>query len=324
MRTSRARERGSGEAVSTVVMSTANSIAALRAMESERGDGRGLFVDPWARALAGEAATRRAGAGGTSSSGDRDKGRIAIRTRFFDDFVEASLAAFDAEDGDGTKARQVVLLGAGYDTRSWRCKAPNERARSMTRIFEVDATSVLARKLEIVGAETPLTLGSERREVRCDMEREDWFAALEAAGFERDRPTVWILEGLLYYLSPRVAKAMLERCRTASAPGSTLGVSVVNRAALRRATREPLRRKLARFLGFDKSQKSARAMWRSAIDDVPERYFAPWRVDVCAQLGEPQLHYGRWTGDAPDQPPTTSRRFRADKTCRTFYATLRT
>lgn len=313
------RERGSEGGVSTVVTSTANAIAALRACESERAEGR-LFVDPWARALAGEAATRRHDGG----SKDRDKGRIAIRTRFFDDFVEASLAAFDAGDGDGTKTRQVVFLGAGYDTRSWRCEAPNERARSMTRIFEVDAMSVLARKLEIVGAETPLTLGSERREVRCDMEREDWFAALQAAGFERDRPTVWILEGLLYYLSPRVAKAMLERCRSASAPGSTLGVSVVNRAALRRATREPLRRKLARFLGFEKSQKSARAMWRSAIDDLPERYFAPWRVDVCAQLGESPLHFGRWTGDAPDQPPTTTREFRTDKTCRTFYATLRT
>jgi hypothetical protein len=46
-------------------------------------------------------------------------GRVTLRTLFFDARIAAAL-----EGKDGPAARQVVLLGAGMDTRAWRLKMP--------------------------------------------------------------------------------------------------------------------------------------------------------------------------------------------------------
>ena len=117
------------------VTQSANSIAALRAVESERADG--LMKDPWARELAGARAMARADARARREDGD--KGRIAVRTKFFDDFVTAAAGKMASARGETT---QVVLLGAGYDTRSWRLRAASEEARERTSVYEVDVTSL--------------------------------------------------------------------------------------------------------------------------------------------------------------------------------------
>lgn len=48
-------------------------------------------------------------------------GRVALRTLFFDARITAAL---DGESSSSPKAKQVVLLGAGMDTRAWRLKMP--------------------------------------------------------------------------------------------------------------------------------------------------------------------------------------------------------
>src|SRR5210317_2022712 len=92
----RTKHRIIGRRVSATVQNTANSIAGLRALESERENP--LFVDPFAAALAGEETMTRLRAkremvtedgNGTTAVRDVDKGRIAIRTRFFDDAIRA-------------------------------------------------------------------------------------------------------------------------------------------------------------------------------------------------------------------------------------------
>ena len=292
------------------VTQSANSIAALRAVESERADG--LMKDPWARELAGARAMARADARARREDGD--KGRIAVRTKFFDDFVTAAAGKMASARGETT---QVVLLGAGYDTRSWRLRAASEEARERTSVYEVDVEEVLARKREVV-SDAPLTLGAERREVASDIAKDDWVAALKAAGMSTELPTVWVLEGLLYYLSPRCAKKTLALCHRSCGPGSALAVSVVNAPSLRRARREPLARKFLRVFGRA-APKTARQCWKSSCDVPPEAYFAPWRLDACAQLGDGALHYGRWTGAPPTPFATDRKSYRRDPTPRTFY-----
>ncbi len=65
------------------LISTACWIAAVRARESERADR--LFSDPWAAVLSGEEgpAWRQRTTGGK----DENEVGLAIRTRFFDDFL---------------------------------------------------------------------------------------------------------------------------------------------------------------------------------------------------------------------------------------------
>ena len=267
------------------VSDSSRSIAALRAIETERGDAP-LFTDPFAAALAGEAALARVRARGGAS----DYGRIAIRTRFFDDAVKDALARCD--DGEGPW--QVVLLGAGLDTRAWRL-APPASAPKARAVFEVDVREVLDGKQALLRGE-PLTLAESYAAVRSNLARPrekngGWARELRRAGHDPSLRTAWVLEGLLYYLEPGVVDDVLRGTASLSAPGSTLVASVVNRASLRRATSGSARR-----------TNSAKRGWASHCD-APERAFAKrgWEARTVAQPGDPNADYGRWRGPPP--PP---------------------
>ena len=282
------------------VSDSSRSIAALRAIETERG-GAGLFADPFAAALAGEAALARVRARG----GAGDNGRIAIRTRFFDDAVKDALARCD----DGKGPWQVVLLGAGLDTRAWRLTPPASAPRARA-VFEVDVREVLDGKHALLRRE-PLTLSETYAAVRSNLNapretRGGWARGLRRAGHDPSLRTAWVLEGLLYYLEPRVVDDVLRGTASLSAPGSMLVASVVNRASLRRATSGAK---------TSKKKKSAKSAWASHCD-APEREFAEtgWETRTVAQPGDPSADYGRWRGAPP--PP---REAGDDETPRTFY-----
>ncbi len=53
--------------------------------------------------------------------------------------------------------------------------------------------------------------------------REDWPAALQAAGFDASQPTAWLVEGLLIYLPPDAQDLLFDLITDQSAPGSTVG-----------------------------------------------------------------------------------------------------
>jgi methyltransferase (TIGR00027 family) len=286
------------------VSDSSRSIAALRAIETERG-GAGLFADPFAAALAGEAALARVRARG----GAGDNGRIAIRTRFFDDAVKDALARCD----DGKGPWQVVLLGAGLDTRAWRLTPPASAPRARA-VFEVDVREVLDGKHALLRRE-PLTLSETYAAVRSNLNapretRGGWARGLRRAGHDPSLRTAWVLEGLLYYLEPRVVDDVLRGTASLSAPGSVLVASVVNRASLRRATSN-LDGKTKR-----KKKSGAKSAWASHCD-APARAFAErgWGTRTVAQPGDPNADYGRWRGDPP--PPHGDSD--DDDTPRTFY-----
>ncbi len=46
--------------------------------------------------------------------------------------------------------------------------------------------------------------------VPLDLQEAGWAKKLLAAGFSPEQPTVWVLEGLLYYLEPETVPAMLQ------------------------------------------------------------------------------------------------------------------
>ncbi|WP_406639467.1 SAM-dependent methyltransferase [Amycolatopsis sp. WGS_07] len=179
---------------------TAVGVAGLRALESGRPDR--LFEDPYAGAFfhAGRAIFEG------HQNRDRRLGmvfaqQVAIRTRFFDDFVAG-----------GT---QTVLLAAGLDARAFRLDWADG-----ARVYEIDLPDVLAFK-ESVLAEQGARPRCERIAVPADL-REDWVAALKNAGFDPGRPTVWLAEGLLVYLGREEAERLLTDVTALSAPGSRI------------------------------------------------------------------------------------------------------
>ena len=87
-------------------------------------------------------------------------------------------------------------------------------------VYEIDQPQVIAAKtaaMTQIGAAPTC----ERRTVAIDL-REDWPAALKAAGFDPAAPTAWSAEGLLVYLPPEAQDKLFDNIGALSAPGSQI------------------------------------------------------------------------------------------------------
>ena len=152
---------------------------------------------------------------------------MAIRTEYFDDFfMDASRAGI----------RQAVILAAGLDSRAYRLPWP-----AGTTVYEVDQPQVIDFKtatLARLGAEPT----ANRRAVAIDL-RNDWPAALQAAGFDPAQRSAWIAEGMLGYLPADAQDRLLDQITALSVAGSRfateglLDINDVNEEELRRRMR---------------------------------------------------------------------------------------
>jgi len=200
------------------VGATATMVAVGRAVAS-RGD-RPLISDPYAeplvRAVGVDLFTQLASGeltpadldGGDAADGSvavsRMADNMAVRTRFFDDFFLGS-----AEAG----IRQAVILASGLDARAYRLDWP-----AGTTVFEIDQPEVIEFKTRVLAAQGARPT-ADRRPVAVDL-RDNWPAALQAAGFDPAAPTAWSAEGLLAYLPADAQDRLLDTVTALSAPGS--------------------------------------------------------------------------------------------------------
>jgi methyltransferase (TIGR00027 family) len=117
---------------------------------------------------------------------------------------------------------QLVILGAGFDTRAWRLDSLADAT-----VFEVDHPNTQALKRERAAA-----IPAKARQVRfvaTDFQRDDMAASLRAAGYDTDRPTFWLWEGVTMYLRPEAVAANVEALAALSAPGSHLALTYLSK-----------------------------------------------------------------------------------------------
>ncbi len=136
---------------------------------------------------------------------------IALRSAMIDRMLEDALRA-------GT--RQVVILGAGLDTRAHRLPALRDAI-----VYEVDHPDGQRKKRDRAGGLA--VNAAELRYVSVDLASGDLRAALAAAGHAQEQPTFWIAEGLVPYLPRDAVVDLVRRVASASATGSGLVVSYV-------------------------------------------------------------------------------------------------
>lgn len=199
--------------LATGVGATATGVAASRALAGKSDNPliSDPFAEPLVRAVGVDYYVRLA-AGVLDNKGadalDPDLLAIAmaIRTRYFDDFL---LRAGE------TGIRQVVILAAGLDARSYRLSWP-----AGTTVFELDQPAVMEfkdRTLADLGAAPT----AELRPIGIDL-RDDWPTALRARDFDPAAATAWIAEGLLGYLPPDAQDRLFDDITALSAPGSRI------------------------------------------------------------------------------------------------------
>ena len=143
---------------------------------------------------------------------------IVERTNFIDrqltEFVDVTASA---------ARRQVVLLGAGYDTRALRFRSKAENVH----FFEVDLPDISAAKEAMLGryfrdrTETPDAARPRPKHIGFDLNEiaskgKHLFDALGAAGFNESLPSMVICEAVLFYLQPEAAQGLIRELFTLS------------------------------------------------------------------------------------------------------------
>jgi methyltransferase (TIGR00027 family) len=133
------------------------------------------------------------------------------------DVIPMRVAVIDAEVERAIAAgcRQLVILGAGLDTRAFRMASLAE-----VDVYEVDHPATQAYKKRKTSA-LPRTAKSLAF-VPVDFERLALRTALIAAGHRDGEPTAWLWEGVVMYLSDQALHATLADVAASSAPASTL------------------------------------------------------------------------------------------------------
>jgi len=236
---------------------TAEYVALFRAIESSLPPDRRLFEDPhakrflsprlaliaWLCRLPGvpDIVSRfidRRWAGARSSA--------VARTRFIDDAIREAV-------GDGIG--QLVILGAGFDSRAYRLHGLRNVA-----IFEVDHPSTSAAKQRIVrralrGASPNVHF------VATDFREGELGRAMEQAGYSKAVTSFILWEGVTPYLTSTAVDATLRWCSEA-APGSKLLFTYVHRAVIDSPER---------FAGTERLFAALRAAgeeWQFGIDPI--------------------------------------------------------
>jgi methyltransferase (TIGR00027 family) len=251
----------------TGIGATSLGVAMLRARESARTDR--LFNDPYARVFVDRADPRGSlwkSEGTALNFFQLLAEQVAVRTRFLDD------ALLDAARAGAT---QVVLLACGMDCRTFRLAWP-----AGTSVYEADQPEVLGFKSTVL-RELHAQPRCQRVEVPVDLHT-DWPARLVKAGFDPEKRTAWLAEGIVYALEPDAADAFLDRITACSAEGTTLALDHNEDSQLLRTARASISPELVSMwkggpsgdLGDWLHQRG----WKAEIRDVA------W---VAAEYGRP-------------------------------------
>ena len=135
-------------------------------------------------------------------------GSVMIRTQFLDDYLRKSVAK---------GIEQLVILGAGYDTRAYRLT----ELLDSVKVYEVDHPSTQERKISLLKQKLG-TLPDHVTYVPIRFNSEDLIENLSAAGYRKKVKTVFIWEGVTYYLSLKAVDNTLQDVPKASANGSSI------------------------------------------------------------------------------------------------------
>ena len=205
--------------LATTVGATATMVAAGRARATNATLIDDRFAEPLVRAVGIDFFTRWAT--GELAAADVDDPESPWGMQRMTDLLTARTRYFDAffADAVATGIRQAVILASGLDARGYRMQWP-----AGTVVFEIDQPEVLAFKAEAL-AELGAAPTADVRPVPIDL-RHDWPTALREAGFDADKPTAWIAEGLLPFLPSEAQDRLLDNITALSAAGSRLASEV--------------------------------------------------------------------------------------------------
>jgi methyltransferase (TIGR00027 family) len=138
---------------------------------------------------------------------------VSRRTAWFDAVLESAISEKGIE--------QVVIVASGFSTYSYRTSHPG------IRFFEIDLPSAISRKKALINQ-----LGLDTAQVcfvPADLSMVTLESALQETGwFDPKLRSLFLVEGLLYYLPPIAVNILLESISQSSSKGSLLAFDVID------------------------------------------------------------------------------------------------
>jgi methyltransferase (TIGR00027 family) len=145
---------------------------------------------------------------------------VNARTKLFDEiFLKALTQGFP----------QIIILGAGMDTRALRFAEKNKG----TKIFELDIEKTQQPKIEIL-TEKGVTLPDDLIFVPIDFIKQSLSDALFPAGYVQNQKTLFLWEGVTMYLNAESVDRTLEFIRNKAQSGSMVVFDYIYESVLRR------------------------------------------------------------------------------------------
>jgi methyltransferase (TIGR00027 family) len=199
---------------------TAEMVCSWRALETLLPADRRIVADPFARAFLGPARGALVDAASRLPA-------IALEPllRRADQVIQGSMTfvlarhrAIDDLLVESPRLTQVVLLGAGYDSRSARLASALEGRT----VLEVDHPATARRKAALAPATFAGVARATTTSITVDFARESLEERLVQGGQDPTRPTFWVWEGVSMYLDEGAVAATLDIVRRRSPPGSLL------------------------------------------------------------------------------------------------------
>jgi methyltransferase (TIGR00027 family) len=190
---------------------------------------------------------------------------MLVRTRFVDEHLRVAL-----DHG----ATQLVILGAGFDTRAYRF----EEALKNKRVIEVDYRSTQALKKRRLQAALGV-LPPYVRFAEIDFRRDKLQDVLEKAGYQSHEKTFFIWEGVSMYLTEAAVRETLRTIASNSASGSSLVMDFAEQATINM---------LGRFTNLSQHNYTTHwgEPWTFGVPDEKEReFFKECGLDVREILG---------------------------------------
>lgn len=256
---------------------TALGIALIRAHETARKKDERVFEDPYARHFASPVLHRLfRGIARLSPSGFNF---LVARERYGDEVLDRELAQ---------GLEQLVILGAGYDSRALRQAA----ALSGVAVFEVDHPATQARKRRTL-ARLPMELPANLRFVAVDFRTQTLAERLASSGYRSNAKTLFLWQGVTPYLTLADVDATLNFVTTHSAKGSTLVFDYV----ISRYMAGPQERPEFRLLSMFRVISGERIQFGLEVDEVEPFLAARGFVEI-ENVTSAQLHDRYFRGAA--------------------------
>jgi methyltransferase (TIGR00027 family) len=198
---------------------TAEKVAFLRAIEAYQPERERLFDDPVSRELIPSSwkisllpGIRHAIITSAEQFAPGVMGSLYCRTRYIDDALCHTL---------GAGLDQVVILGAGFDSRAYRL-----RGIEQTQVFEVDLPEVQRLKQTYVAKKFG-RLPAHVTFVPVDFDQQHLDEVMTTAGFRSGLKTFFIWEGVTQYLTADAVDRTFSYVAGAAAAGSKIVFSYI-------------------------------------------------------------------------------------------------